>query len=303
MRMAIAVAVLALMFGGGVVHADTEIIELKSGEKIEGEVIERTDEMVVLQHPTFGRLEIPSDQIKQEDAGPSGLFGTSFLEGWSKNISVGVSGSQGKSKETNVSVNSALKNQTERSRDQFEARYYFSRSEKQTSDNQLRSTYVHDFLIPEARWFPFIGLLYRYEGENDWIHRGGANAGLGYQIIDRKDLSLRGRLGLGYTRTQGDERDDNTGENPQGNDVDAFSRLSVIWTVAEGQTLSASHIYTPILNNLPDFRNRSLVEYKVAIGIIRGLGFTVGGSFDYDSTVSGKNQRDGKFYLNLGYDF
>ena len=69
------------------------------------------------------------------------------------------------------------------------------------------------------------------------------------------------------------------------------------------QTLSASHLYTPILNGLPEFRNRSLVEYKVAIGVIRGLGITVGGSFDYDSTVQGKNQRDGKFFLTLGYDF
>ena len=68
-------------------------------------------------------------------------------------------------------------------------------------------------------------------------------------------------------------------------------------------SLSASHSYSPILNNLADFRNRSLIEYKIAIGVLKGLGFTVGGSFDYDSTVSGKNQRDGKFYLNLGYDF
>lgn len=301
MRIVVAMTLLALMLGG-VAHADTEVIELNSGEKIEGEVVERTNEKVVLEHATFGRLEIPVDQIKVEKE-LQGLLGTSFFKGWHKNVSVGVTGSQGKSKEANVNINMNLKNKTDTSRDQFEARYYFSRSEKQTSDNQLRSSYVHDFLFRGSSWFSFIAAVYRFEGENDWDHRASANAGVGYQFIDSKSLSLIGRLGLGFTRTQGDNRRDNSGENPEGNDVDAFTGLSIVWTVADGQTLSASHSYLPILNNLPDFRNRSVIEYKIAIGVLEGLGFTVGGSFDYDSTVSGKNQRDGKFYLNVGYDF
>lgn len=304
MRIAIVMALFALMVGGAA-RADTEVIELESGEKIEGEVIERTAEKVVLEHATFGRLEVPIDQIKIDEVkkGPPGLLGTSFLEGWHKNIAVGVTGSQGKTKEANVSVTTRLANETDTSRDEFEARYYFSRSEKQTSDNQMRAAYLHDFIFGESRWFLFAAAVYRFEGENDWDHRATANAGIGYQFIDSESVSVRGRFGLGYTRTQGDNRRGTSGQNPEGNDVDTFTGLSVIWRVAGGQTLTASSSYSPILNSFPDFRSRSLIEYKIAIGVLEGLGFTAGGSFDYDSTVSGKNQRDGKFYMNVGYDF
>ena len=41
--------------------ADT--VELVGGDVIHGKVVEQTDDLVVIEHETLGRLELPADQV------------------------------------------------------------------------------------------------------------------------------------------------------------------------------------------------------------------------------------------------
>ena len=58
--------------------ASGEIIELKSGEKLDVEIIEKRDDKLVVEHRLFGRLEIPRDEIEppEKEREVAGLFGS-----------------------------------------------------------------------------------------------------------------------------------------------------------------------------------------------------------------------------------
>jgi len=188
----------------GTALADT--VELTSGDKLEGTIVEENDEGVVLDHPVLGRLTIPASDIEPPDPLKPGLFGTSFLRGFDKALAAGFTGSSGKSRDMSMNVDFSLKRQIVRHRMAFVARYYFSSDEGTISDNQLDSTYIHDFLIPEEDWFPFLSPHYRYDAEQDWNHRLGLRVGIGYQFFEDDTWNVRGRLGGGVNQTLTDDR-------------------------------------------------------------------------------------------------
>jgi hypothetical protein len=82
--------------------AETATFELGNGDKVSGTVVEQDDERIVLEHDVFGRIEIPVAQLKPAEPPNPGLFGTSFLTGWKRTLSLGVSGQEGNSKTTDI---------------------------------------------------------------------------------------------------------------------------------------------------------------------------------------------------------
>ena len=195
MRIRCALTIVWLLVTGS---AFAETIELQSGDKLEATVLEKNDQVWIVEHPVLGRIEIPTSEIKppEEKKVKPGLFGTSFLRDWNKSLSAGFNGSSGKSRDANVNVVARLKRKSERNRMNWVARYVFSSTDSSTSDNQFDTRYIHDFLIPEADWFPFISPHYRYDAEQDWNHRLGVDTGIGYEFLKTEtwDRQARRRL-------------------------------------------------------------------------------------------------------------
>jgi hypothetical protein len=73
--------------------AGAETIKLKNGDELDGKVLERTDDVLVLRHENLGRLEIPTSQLALETS-KSGIFGTGLLRGWERRLEVGVNRAQ-----------------------------------------------------------------------------------------------------------------------------------------------------------------------------------------------------------------
>ncbi len=151
MRIAATALAVWLVFCGS---AQAETVELKSGEKLEGSIILETEDTVVLEHAVLGRIEIPKSEIKPPDGVKPGVFGTTFLEGWTKSLSAGWSGSSGKSKDTNVNASFSLNRQTERFRMNYVARYFLASSAGDTTDNQFDTRYTPRLPDPRPRLLP-----------------------------------------------------------------------------------------------------------------------------------------------------
>lgn len=313
MRIAMAATAALIIVWAGAARADT--VELKSGEKLEGTVLEKTDEQIVMEHPVLGRIIIPASELKPEEEIEPGLFGTKVLEGWSKALSAGFSGSSGKSKETSINADLNLNRETERNRMQFVSRYFFARSSGNTTENAWDSRYIHDFLFPERSWFPFLTGNFRIDTQQDWRYRLSAQTGFGYEFLKNDEWELIGRLGGGIAQTLGDYRDH---EEPDGNpatrprkvgpdpvrtEPDALAALQMTWNYYDGQSLSAATLYLLDLADVPNYRSESRAEWKLAVGLVEGLAFKVGTSFIYDSHEIGKLKRDFRYYGNLVYDF
>lgn len=277
--------------------ATAETVELKSGEKLEGAILDRNDDFVEMEHAVLGRIKIPTDEIKPPD-GPKtrpGLFGTSFLEGWNKALSAGFSGSSGKSKDLNANADLELRREIERHRSNFVARYYFAESNKEKSANQFDTRYAHDFLFPSSDFFPFLIGHYRWDEFQEWDHRVGGDGGVGYQMFRNESFDVLGRFGGGVSRTIGgdDERTEYTG----------LAGLETQWVIMEGMSLDWDTYYYPDFGDLPNFRLESRAELKLAVGVIEGLGFKLGGAYIYDGHETDFTRNERKYYGNLVYDF
>jgi hypothetical protein len=277
--------------------ARAETIELETGDKLEGVVIlEKGEESWVVEHPVLGQIEIPVDQIKPPDPVKPGLFGTSFMRGWSRSISAGFSGSSGVTSENNINADVLLTNETERHRDLFEARYYYADADKSRTNNEFDAVHVHDFLIKDSKWFSFLAGNYKYDEFQGWDHRIAGSGGLGYQLVDTERLELTGRIGPGFTVTRGGNSEQ------EREDFNGLLAARFTWVLFEGSDLTGSTSYLPVLNDLPEFRTLSRLEWKIPLGVIEGLSFKIGGSYEYDSQNQGTNN-DRKYYGNLVYDF
>ncbi len=297
-------AVLAVVCGAMAVSAET--IELRTGEKLEGVILEQDDEKVVLQHLVLGRIEIPKADIKEpeEEVEKPGLFGTPILRGWNKSLSAGINGSTGKSEEVSANAQLNLNRETERHRMQYIGTYVVSRTEGSTGEHFFDTRYVHDLLFPPTNWFPFVTASYRWDTKQDWEHRVGGQAGVGYQFLDTDEWNLIGRVGSGVSQTIGDERSEpKSGDAPTRTEPNVLAAIQMAWNYTEGQSLTAATLYLLDAGDAPEYRSESRGEWKIAVGLVEGLGFKAGVAYIYDSHEEGSNKKDFRYYGNIVYDF
>ena len=283
-----------------------ESVELVSGEKLEGVILERSDDSIEMEHPILGRIRIPNEDIKppEEPKLKPGLFGTGFLEGWNKSLSAGLSGSDGKSNEISADADFTLQREVERHRSNYEARFNFDRGDGDTSEDQFFSKYVHDFLFPDSEIFVFVAGAYLLDTQQDWLHRLSGEAGVGHPILQTKEWGVLARLGCGVSRTLDDRRGpSSTADDPLRTELNGLVGLEATWIYLEGQSFSLNSQYLHDFSDLSGLRSESGAEWKIDVGVVQGLGFKLGVNFIYDSHEQGTLRRDLRYYANIGYDF
>lgn len=285
------IAILAVaVFAARPAWCETITVKLKNGDVVTGELIERTDEHIVIEHPVLGRLEIPKRELSADTLHP-GIAGTRFLEGWDKNLSVGFSGSEGDTDEADLLVGLTLDFTDERRHWELDGRYELSYADNDIDDHNARVTVLRDQLFPESRWFVFNYLTWDYDDFEAWKHRLSGGMGPGYRILPEGSFRLDARSGPFLTYEFGDEDD----ARPEG----AFG-LFARWTVSEGNTLRLSNLYFQTLDHA-EYRNLSRVEWRIRVSPARGLSLKFGVDNEYDS-ASEDSKNNLKYYSALSFD-
>ena len=269
---------------------ETVTVKLVSGDVVTGEVIERTSDHIVIQHPIFGRLEIPTREISADTLHP-GIAGTKLLEGWDKNLSIGFSGSEGDTDEADVLAGITLDYSDEHRHWELDGRYELSYADNEIDDHNAKVTVLRDHLFPESRWFFFNYLGYDYDDFEAWKHRASTGMGPGYRIIPEGAFRLTARAGPFLTYEFGDEKD----ARPEG----AFG-LFALWTIREGNTVRLSDIYLQTLDHW-EYRNISRLEWKIRVTAARGLSLKFGVDNEYDS-ASEDSKNNLKYYSAFNFD-
>lgn len=284
------IACLVLATTARTARAEKMTVELSNGDVVTGEVIERTDERIVLQHPVLGRLEIPVEEVTPRSL-HVGLLGTDILAGWDKELSVGLSGSEGDTDEMDLLAGVDLDYEDDRKRWQLVARYELSYSENEKDDHNAQANVLRDWLFAESRWFAFSYTTYDYDEFEAWEHRLTTGGGPGYRIIPEGKLQLDLRTGPFITYEFGDE-DDARPEYALG----FFSR----WDPNEGNAIRLRSVYYQTLDHT-DFRNVSALEWKMRIAFTQGWSIKLGIHNEYDS-ASEDSKNDLKYYSALAFD-
>jgi hypothetical protein len=274
--------------------AAAESIDLVNGDKLSGNVIEQNAERVVLEHPVLGRVEIPVEQIKPPKAPKRGLFGTSFLAGWTRTFQLGVSGAQGNTKNNDVLAALDLAYEDEQRRWDFDAAYRFGAADGETTQHDALAQLRRDWLLAGSRWF-FFGIgRFDYDQFKTWTYRLNGSGGIGYQFLKSERFELRGLFGPSLTK-QFNESDFF---------VEALVGLEGLWKISKHHSLSLSNTIYPALNDIGEFRNLSALAWKWKLMEEPGLSLIAGVDNEYESSVaSGLKHNDVKYSTSLGIDF
>lgn len=268
-------------------------VELKNGDKLDVKVLEENDSELVVEHPQLGRMIIKKEDVKPEAPPNPGLFGTSILRGWSRNLGAGWSGSSGNSSDSSVNLSLAIQRSAETFRGDFTSAYFFASKDSEQITNQFFANYQHDFLLKDSKFFIFVRGRYQYDEFQAWKQRVSSSTGVGYDILSIDALTVSTELGIGFSRTWGSERK----WKPEG-----VVSMAINWEPLERHSFSAEVTYYPDLADLPEFRLLAEAAYTVGISRIAGLSLKFGAKNEYDSGQPGDNNNL-NYYGNLVYDF
>lgn len=300
-------------------------LTLSSGETLQGSVIESTDAAVRFAHPVLGELTIPRDKVlavklagdapatpapeapaAEAPAEPApepvtipqvnpGLFGTSFLRGWNRQIEVAFNGTEGNTETLDVRAAFTTDYEDTTDRWKFSAVYDRSETDSEVSRNQFAVTLTKDWLIPEKPYFFFASGRHDYDEFKDWEHRTSLFGGIGYEFVKSEKWDLRGRAGIGGSYEW--EGDDNF--TPE-----ALLGLETEYRFNDKHKVLAYTTFFPGLEKPFEFRNITGAAWQIEIDQDLGLSLKLGVENEYESDAApGDEKNDFKYFGGILWAF
>lgn len=282
-------------------------VQLKSGERVTGEVVSWTEKAITVDSAAVGTVTIATSNV-QEVIGPDGkaetyvpvpvpgLFGTDLLAGWEKQLELGASGTAGTIDSTAINAQFNALNDNSEYRSTFGAWFFYSADNETTSRNQTRVFGTYDKKIDGGPWFIFGRLQYDNDSLMIWENRIQGYAGPGYEFIVRDNYELIGRVGVGYTHEFG-------GNTPDDYDDSRFTALIGIdgkWVIDPNQKLFYSCYYYPSLESLDYGQIVSTLAYQADLSKSNGVAFRAGVEHTYDFISAGEDEHNNwKYFTNL----
>ncbi len=274
--------------------AQTETIELENGDKVTGTIVERTDEKIVLTHDVLGRIEIPLAEVKPEEPPDPGLFGVGFLAGWTRTVSLGLSGQQSNINTTKIisALDADFEDDTRRWA--FDARYNYSTADSDTTNHNAMVALGRDWLFSESRWFTFARGRFDYDDFRTWELRLQGDGGVGYEFIKWETFELRGRTGPSLVQEF----------NESQFRAEWLAGPEFVWHLTPNQKLEASNFFFYSFTPWAEYRNLSDVHWQWNLAAKPALSLKAGLENEYQSDVeSGIKKNDLKYYTSVGIDF
>jgi len=290
-------------------------VVLADGDAIYGRLIDQNESTIVLEHPNLGRLEIPREQIdsfnvkepefkKEEKVAwfdPTlrklGAKTSRLKEkGWESAVDFSLDSSSGNTQEQSTRLGSHVKRELPDRITIADSSYYYKVKEAEISDNKLTLGLGRDWLLPESAWFYFLHGRFDYDEFESWQQRANAQAGPGYHLIEKDDMTLDVRSGLGMRREWG-----SINNNPK---LEGVIGADFEWKITSKQICKFAPYYYPVVNDFSDYRTRFSGEWRYFFDEDMRLSFLVGTLYEFQSIVDpGKEHADLRVYLGLGYGF
>jgi putative salt-induced outer membrane protein YdiY len=279
--------------------ASAETVELVNGDRLSGEIIERTEHRIVLQHELLGRVEIPAEQVKPlTPVAPekTGLLGTAFMEGWTREIGLGLNGSEGNTVNFNLRTTLDLALENERRRWKISGRYIYKTDDGDETDSNGRFETSHVWLFSTTDWFAFSQGVYDYDKFKAWKSRVTATAGPGYEFVASDRTKLRGAFGVSGQREFSGEKNTNFGGYLA---AELEGKLNSIMSLD-----LKNQIFPYVAPDFGEFRNLSNVDLKIQLTDSPNLNLKIGLENEYESNaVPEDDKNDLTYHTTIGLEF
>ena len=304
-------------------------ITLENGDVLTGEIVERADEYVVLDHPQLGPLKIPVEEtltpgrgsgvtqlmaestmpVKQartdeESEAPArgGLFGTRILRGWDSNFGAGLSGSLGGLDDTKLNLSFKTEIEDPRRQWDFDSAYFLNLTPKGEDDADITkdqgfAQLRRNWFFPDSkRWkrtFVVVRIRYDYNQFQPWQHRLAASGGPGYFFLRSDTWQLSANAGVGFSSTFSEQTD----TNPE-----ATVGFDLTWNQNSWSRLTTSNQFFLDLSDTDKYRTVQSMFYEIDPGKTGGVGFSFGLLYQHDTESEGK-ENDLTYLASLTYGF
>ena len=316
-------AIIVCLLASSYVGAD-EVV-LVGGDVIRGKITKQNDFGIVLDHNDLGRLEIQKNRIKSVTLVPSKIDESRepsteaeiakesvFFEpeltrldstalklkekGWGISADFSLTNSSGNTKERALRIGSNIKRNLQDRRMAMDFSYYNKTSEGSVTDNKFSSGFLRDWLFPDSRVFYFATARYDYDEFESWLHRVSADVGPGFHLIEKDDLRLDLRLGVGPRKEYGSENNSIKSEG--------LGQLDLEWKISRKQTISVTSSIFPVISDFSDFRTRTTVNWRILLSKEMNLSFLVGLLHEYQAVVDpDKKRNDTRVYTGIQIKF
>jgi putative salt-induced outer membrane protein YdiY len=306
--------VLAVSIASTTALADT--VELVTGDLLHGEVVEQSDQAVVIEHPLLGRIELPVDQVKsvlitpeqegkdevpvpaqpETDLAAGGdSLSQKLLPGWDKKFELGFNGTDGNSQTFNLHSAFEATLEDDFHRRNIKARYFRTEDDGSRTRNEFISEAVHDWLMPDSPWFKFTNAKFQYDEFRDWESRASGFVGVGRQLIDTDKHNLIGRTAIGASYEFG---------NINELIPEALFGLEWNYQINNRQALKSYLTVFPDLDEFGESRTIAGTAWTLVVDEEDGISLKFGIDNEYESKTGGTSKHnDVKFYGSLVFDF
>lgn len=284
-----------------------EEIQLATGEVLEVEVRDLTEDAVHIVHPVLGEMSLPRDSVtllQRDDVGDAEAAEAPAAAAaaeepdveWSTRLTLAGSYATGNTDSANLTSRLRVLRESERMRTNFDAGYFFGSQDGERSENRFTTGIRNDWLIPESKWFLFADARYDYDEFQSWEHRASGHVGAGYELFESPPLALNLLGGIGAIKEWGSDNEDIRPE--------ALLGVEGRWDISDRQTLDFSSIVYPDLGDLGEFRWVNSVEWAHLLDNDLNLNLTAGLEHEYQSIVDpGRKKNDLRLYAGLRMDF
>lgn len=309
---------------------EAKVVTLLNGDQLSGKIKSENRDSLILHHAVLGDITIPKKAILVGPVKPDlpvtstpvaappstavvsvskpeksaarlpGLFGLGFLEGWKRRLAIGLKGENGNDVSMELSAAFDTSYSDESHRLNLQSAYYYETKDRKKDTSRGHINIVRDWLLPDSDWFHYAYLRYEHDSFKSWKDRISLSGGQGYDFYNDDDLKLSGRLGLGLSRSWGNE-----------NELDIEGQLGLEWLwkpgKLKGQSLSYQLVIYPLLNDLGEYRTWMEGKWSFDLNLFQGLGFELGFEHEYETRkdLSLENERyyDLIYFGRLGLDF
>jgi putative salt-induced outer membrane protein YdiY len=282
-------------------------IELANGDRLVGTVLEQTDETILFSHESLGVMSVDVANvtvIRTADAEAAvvveapevALPAPEDESAWKSNFDLGLGGSFGNTDTQSVRAAITSTRETDTMRTALDSSYFFGSTDGDRTENRFTAGLLNDWLIPGSPWFYFATARYDNDQFQSWNYRIGLHGGVGYQLIDEEDFRLALRGGAGATREFGSIDDDWRPEALFGADLE--------WDISETQSIVASTVIYPDLDDTGEFRTVSGVTWRAILDAESNMNFNLRFEHEHQSDVDpGIDKNDDRIAAGLGFDF
>ncbi len=221
---------------------------------------------------------------------------SSWLEGWTGAVDLGVNGASGNTETFNARAALGLNRKTDWNDTKFNFLYLFGKDDGEKSESRGEIALRNDWLFKDSPWLLFAQGRLEYDEFKDWDWRLTLAAGVGYKFISNEKTTLTGRTGPAFTREFGGTDEDWHIEALIGADFEhKFTERQKVYTNAE---------FYLSLDEYPDYRVLVKAGYEYLVNPDIKMNFKIGIEDEYDQSPGpGTRRNDFRYFITLGWVF